>query len=50
MEGLFYARPPAPKLLYRGVAGIAAVLSLLVCGGVLTPAPVAAQELTFPQL
>lgn len=41
------ARPsaPAPR---RRAARIATVLSLLVCGGLLAPAPSAAQELQFP--
>jgi LPS-assembly protein len=49
MAGLAYARPPAPRPHRRGVAQIAALLSLLVCGGLLASAPAVAQELLFPQ-
>ncbi len=49
MAGLVSARPSGPTPNRRGAAGIAAVLSLLVCGGLLTPAPSLAQELAFPQ-
>jgi len=48
MAGLVSTRPSAPRQYRRGAAGIAAVLSLLVCGGLLAPAPSAAQELQFP--
>ena len=48
MAGLLSTRPSGPRLSRRGAAGIVAVLSLLVCGGLLAPAPSAAQELTFP--
>ena len=49
MAGLSCARPSAPRLTRRGVAVFIAVLSLLVCGGLLASAPVAAQQLQFPQ-
>jgi LPS-assembly protein len=49
MAGLVYARPPAPRPYRRRVAQIAAVLSLLVCGGLLASVPAVAQELSFPQ-
>jgi LPS-assembly protein len=49
MAGPACARPPAPRLFRRGAAGIATVLSLLVCGGSFAPAPATAQELAFPQ-
>ena len=49
MAGLSCARPSAPRLIRRGVAVFIAVLSLLVCGGLLASAPVAAQQLQFPQ-
>lgn len=53
MAGQVRSRPPAPRPQSRGVAGIAAVLSLLVCGGLIAAAPMSApagaQELTFPQ-
>jgi LPS-assembly protein len=43
------ARPSALRPWRRGAAGIFAVLSLLVCGGLLAPAPALAQsELAFP--
>jgi LPS-assembly protein len=49
MAGLDSTRPSAPRLSRRGAAGIAAVLSLLVCGGLLAPAPADAQEyIQFP--
>ncbi|AXK80510.1 LPS-assembly protein LptD [Pseudolabrys taiwanensis] len=48
MAGLLSTRPSGHRLSRRGAAGIVAVLSLLVCGGLLAPAPIAAQELTFP--
>src|SRR5271166_2696922 len=49
MAGPGRSRPPASRSpLWRGVAGLAAVLSLLACGGLFAPAPAAAQELTFP--
>lgn len=49
MAGPASARPPAPKLYRCGAAGFAAaVVGLLVCGSLLAPAPVAAQELNFP--
>ncbi len=44
------SRPPASRRPYsRAVTGFAAVLSLWLCGGLLAPAPVVAQELVFPQ-
>ena len=49
MTGPVRARPPAPQAHRRGVAAFLAVLSLLVCGGLLASAPVFAQQLTFPQ-
>ncbi len=49
MAGLASSRPPAPRPDRRGVAAFIAVLSLLVCGGLLMSAPVLAQQLTFPQ-
>ncbi|MFN3657942.1 MAG: LPS-assembly protein LptD [Pseudolabrys sp.] len=49
MAGLDRARPSAPRLCRRGAAGIAAVLSLLVCGALLAPAPADAQQLVFPE-
>jgi LPS-assembly protein len=48
MAGLASARPPAPRPTRRGAAKIVAVLSLLVCGGLLAPAPADAQTLSFP--
>ncbi len=48
MAGLVSARPSAPRLFCRGVARIAAVLSLLACGGLIASAPAPAQELQFP--
>src|SRR5215475_9385568 len=47
MAGLVGTRPSAPRL-YRRVATIAAVLGLLAGGVLMAPAPVTAQELTFP--
>src|SRR5512135_1060673 len=47
MAGLVSARPSAPRPYWRGAAKIAAVLSLLACGGLIAPAP--AQVLQFPQ-
>ena len=49
MAGLAGARPPASRPQRRGVAAFVAVLSLLACGGVLTSAPVFAQQSQFPQ-
>ncbi len=49
MAGLASARPSAPRRYCRGVATIAAVLSLLACGGLIASAPASAQELQFPQ-
>jgi LPS-assembly protein len=50
MAGPVSARPSAPRPCCRGVAKLAAVLSLLACGGLIAPAPaVAQQELQFPQ-
>jgi LPS-assembly protein len=49
MAGLPSARPPAPRAYRRGVAAFVAVLSLLVCGGLLASAPAFAQQLKFPQ-
>ena len=48
MGGQAYARPPAPRSQCRGVAGIAAVLAILACGGLLASAPASAQQLNFP--
>ncbi len=48
MAGLISTRPSAPRLFCRGVARIAAVLSLLACGGLIASAPAPAQELQFP--
>ena len=55
MTGLVSARPPAPRPHRRGATRIVAVLSLLVCGGLIASAlggfgstPAAAQELAFP--
>lgn len=48
MAGPASARPPAPRLRRRGATKIAAVLSLLVCGGLLVFASAQAQHLTFP--
>jgi len=48
MAGLSSTRPSEHRLRRRGAAGITAVLSLLVCGGLLAPASSNAQELTFP--
>lgn len=43
------ARPPTPNSYRCGAAGFAAaLLGLLVCGGLLAPAPAAAQTLAFP--
>jgi LPS-assembly protein len=49
MAGPGCSRPPASRWpLWRGLMGLAAVLML--CGGLLAPAPAAAQtDLTFPQ-
>jgi LPS-assembly protein len=50
MAGPGRSRPPAPRRLCRGVAGLAAVLAIMACGGLLAPAPADAQQiLTFPQ-
>jgi LPS-assembly protein len=49
IAGLASARPPAPRPYRRGAAGIFAILSLLVCGGLLASVPAPAQELSFPQ-
>jgi len=51
MAGPGCSRPPASRRpLWRAVAGLAAVLSLALSGGLLAPAPAQAQtELTFPQ-
>ena len=51
MAGPSCSRPPASRRpLWRAVAGLAAVLSLALSGGLLAPAPAQAQtELTFPQ-
>ncbi len=48
MTGLVRARPPAPRPRRRGIVYVMAVLSLVVCGGLIAPAPVAAQILVFP--
>ena len=43
MARLASARPPAPRPYRRGAAGFAAAcIGLLVCAGVLPPAPVSA--------
>ena len=49
MAGPGRSRPPAPRRLCRGVAGLAAVLAIMACGGLLASAPADAQVLTFPQ-
>jgi LPS-assembly protein len=49
MAGLVSARPSAPRPYRRGVATVAAVLSLLACGGLIASAPATAQDLQFPQ-
>jgi LPS-assembly protein len=49
MAGLVSARPSAPRSYCRSVASVAAVLSLLACGGLIVSAPAPAQELPFPQ-
>ena len=50
MAGPGRSRPPAPRRLGRGVAGIAAVLAIMAGGGLLAPAPADAQQiLSFPQ-
>ena len=49
MAGLVSARPSAPRPQRRGVAIVAAILSLLAWGGFITPASAPAQELQFPQ-
>ncbi|HVZ51614.1 MAG TPA: LPS-assembly protein LptD [Pseudolabrys sp.] len=48
MAGPACARPPAPRPRSRGAAKIAALLSLLVCGGFLVFASAQAQQFTFP--
>jgi LPS-assembly protein len=49
MAGLPSARPPTRRPQCRGVASIVvAVLSLLLCGGLIAATPAAAQLLTFP--
>ena len=51
MAGLPSAPPPMPRPYRRGFVRFAAVLSLLVCGGLLAAAvsqPASAQELFFP--
>ena len=52
MAGQIRSRPPAPRPHRRGTAGIAAVLGLVVCGGLIAAAPISspasAQELVFP--
>lgn len=50
MAGLTCSRPPAPRRRCRGVAGIAAVLAMLACGGLIASAPASAQLLAFPPL
>jgi LPS-assembly protein len=49
MAGLVCARPSAPRRQRRGAAILAAVLSLLACGGLIAPVSAPAQELQFPQ-
>ena len=49
MAGLVSARPSAPRPQRRGAAILAAVLSLLACGGLIAPVSAPAQELQFPQ-
>jgi LPS-assembly protein len=48
MAGQASSRPPAPRSYGRGVAGVAAVLAMLACGGLIASAPASAQILTFP--
>jgi len=50
MAGLTCSRPPAPRRHCRGVVGIAAVLAMLACGGLIASAPASAQLLAFPPL
>ena len=49
MAGPASARPPAPRLPRRGAAKIAAVLSLLVCGGFFASTAAQAQKFSFPE-
>ena len=49
MAGLVSARPSAPRPQCRGAAMLAAVLSLLVWGGLIAPVSAPAQELQFPK-
>jgi len=56
MTGLNGSRPPAPRLHSRRATRFVAVVSLLVCGGliatgiaVIGPTPASAQDLVFPQ-
>lgn len=49
MAGPGCSRPPASRPLWCGLAGLAAVLSLLACGGSPALAQMPGQELTFPQ-
>jgi len=49
MAGLRCSRPPTPRAARCGIVGIAAVLAMLACGGLIASAPASAQELTFPQ-
>jgi LPS-assembly protein len=49
MAGSASTRPSAPRPYRRGVAKLAAVLSLLAFGGVIASAPASAQQLQFPQ-
>jgi LPS-assembly protein len=49
MAGHRCAPPPADRSRGRGLAAVLAVLGLIACGGLLTPAPAPAQALTFPR-
>jgi LPS-assembly protein len=49
MPGVASAHPPTPRLYRRGIGAFLAVLAVMACGGVLVPAPVFSQELTFPR-
>jgi LPS-assembly protein len=49
MTGGVRARSPTPRPHRRGIVGIAAVLAILACGGLIASAPASAQLLTFPK-
>jgi len=49
MPGSASTRPLAPRPYRRGVAKLAAVLSLLAFGGLIAAVPASAQQLQFPQ-